>query len=116
MHSTFAPAFFVVLLSIGLAGSFADKAMGQTFGTVSLKEGESRRISIGPTFRDMRVCNDLKSVGSVMIKVGAGFERKLRPGQCAEDRGNFINFQNLAFGAVRITYRALSEPSTRWYQ
>src|SRR5689334_15871868 len=115
LHSTYPPVLLVVFIAMALAGLFPAKALGQTFGTVSLKEGESRRISIGPTFRDMRVCNDLKSAGSVMIKVGAGFERKLRPGQCAEDRGNFINSQNLAFGTARITYRALSEPSPRWY-
>src|SRR5690348_7925647 len=72
LHSTYTPVLLVVFIAMALAGLFPAKALGQTFGTVSLKEGESRRISIGPTFRDMRVCNDLKSAGSVMIKVGAG--------------------------------------------
>jgi hypothetical protein len=104
---------FVIVL---LASIPAGNAHAQTFGTVTLKQGETRQISIGPTFRDMRVCNDLKSVGSVIIKVGSSFERTLRVGQCAQDRGNMIYFRNLAAGISRITYRALSEPSTRWYQ
>ncbi len=107
---------FAGLAIIVLAGLFSGNAHAQTFGTVTLGQGETRQISIGPTFRDMRVCNDLKSTGSVVIKVGSSFERTLRAGQCAEDRGNVIFFRNLASGISRITYRALSEPSTRWYQ
>jgi hypothetical protein len=104
------------LVTIVLASVSAGNAHAQTFGTVTLKQSETRQISIGPTFRDMRVCNDLKSTGSVVIKVGSSFERTLRVGQCVEDRGNMIFFRNLASGISRITYRALSEPSTRWYQ
>jgi hypothetical protein len=107
---------FAGLVTIVLASMSMGSAHAQTFGTVTLKQGEVRQISIGPTFRDMRVCNDLKSMGSVVIKVGSSFERTLRAGQCAEDRGNMIYFRNLAPGTSRITYRALSEPSTRWYQ
>jgi len=103
-------------LVIVLASMFAGNAHAQTFGTVALKQGETRQISIGPTFRDMRVCNDLKSTGPVVIKVGSSFERTLRTGQCAQDRGNMIYFRNLASGIARITYRALAEPSPRWYQ
>src|ERR1700690_2413768 len=105
-------ALAIVVLMNMLPG----EAHGRTFGTVALKQGETRQISIGPTFRDMRVCNDLKSTGPVVIKVGSSWERTLRVGQCAEDRGNMIYFRNLASGIARITYRALSEPSTRWYQ
>lgn len=98
-----------------LASMSMGNAHAQTFGTVTLGKGEIRQISIGPTFRDMRVCNDLTSTGSVVIKVGSSFERTLRAGQCAQDRGNMIYFRNLAPGTSRITYRALSEPSPRWY-
>ena len=105
-----------ILLFMILACLFPDNAFSQTFGTITLKPTESRRISIGPTFRDLRVCNDLTSTGSVMIKVGSSFERTLRAGQCAQDRGNFIYFQNLASGTARISYRALADPSPRWYQ
>ncbi len=104
------------LVIILLASLLAGNAHAQTFGSVTLKQGETRQISIGPTFRDMRVCNDLKSTGSVVIKVGSSFERTLRVGQCAQDRGNMIYFRNLAPGISRITYRALAEPSPRWYQ
>jgi hypothetical protein len=107
---------FAGLVIIVLASMTAGGAHAQTFGTVALKQGETRQISIGPTFRDMRVCNDLKSTGSVVIRVGSSFERTLLVGQCAQDRGNTIYFRNLAPGLSRITYRALSEPSTRWYQ
>ena len=64
-----------ILLFMILACLFPDNAFSQTFGTITLKPTESRRISIGPTFRDLRVCNDLTSTGSVMIKVGSSFER-----------------------------------------
>ena len=106
----FASLVFLVLVILSSGDAHA-----QTFGTVTLKQSETRQISIGPTFRDMRVCNDLKSTGSVVIRVGSSFERTLRVGQCAQDRGNMIYFRNLAPGISRITYRALSEPSTRWY-
>ena len=104
------------LVIIVLASLSVSSAHAQTFGTVTLKPGETRQISIGPTFRDMRVCNDLKSTGSVIIKVGSSFERTLRVGQCAQDRGNMIFFRNLAPGITRVTYRALADPSPRWYQ
>ena len=107
---------FASLVIVVLASMFAGNAHAQTFGTVTLGQSETRQISIGPTFRDMRVCNDLKSTGSVVIKVGSSFERTLRVGQCAQDRGNMIYFRNKALGTSRITYRALAEPSPRWYQ
>jgi hypothetical protein len=104
------------LVIIVLASLSVSSAHAQTFGTVTLKPGETRQISIGPTFRDMRVCNDLKSTGSVVVRVGSSFERTLRVGQCAQDRGNMINFRNLSSGISTITYRALADPSSRWYQ
>ncbi len=116
MYTASTRALVTILVFMLLATLFPDGARGQTFGTITLRPSESRRVSIGPTFRDLRVCNDLKSTGSVMIKVGSGFERTLRPGQCGQDRGNFIYFQNLASGTARITYRALADPSPRWYQ
>ncbi len=110
------PILTAIFLFGFLASLFPGTAFAQTFGTITLRPSESRRVSIGPTFRDLRVCNDLTSTGSVMIKVGSGFERTLRVGQCAQDRGNFIYFQNLASGTARISYRALADPSPRWYQ
>jgi hypothetical protein len=106
---------FASLVIIVASGIAAGNAHGQTFGTVTLRQSETRQISIGPTFRDMRVCNDLTSTGPVVIKVGSSWERTLRAGQCAQDRGNMIYFRNLAAGTSRITYRALSDPSPRWY-
>ena len=90
-------------------------ARSQTFGTVTLQAGEARTVSIGPTFRDLRVCNDLKSAGSVKVTIGSSWQRSLVPGQCAEDRANVIAFQNGIRGIARITYRALADPPSRWY-
>jgi hypothetical protein len=93
----------------------ASPAHSQTFGTVTLQAGEARTISIGPTFRDLRVCNDLKSAGSVKVTIGSSWQRSLVPGQCAQDRGNMIAMQNGIRGIGRITYRALADPPSRWY-
>ena len=87
----------------------------QTFGNVTLQSGEARTVSIGPTFRDLRVCNDAKSAGSVKVTIGSSWQRTLIPGQCAQDRGNMIAFQNGIRGIGRITYRALADPPSRWY-
>jgi hypothetical protein len=62
----------------------------------------------------MRVCNDLKSAGQVVVKIGSNWDRTLRPGQCVQNRGNMIYFKNLAAETVKITYRSLSDPSPRW--
>jgi hypothetical protein len=102
-------------IAVALMALAPAPAHGQTFGTITLQAGEARTVSIGPTFRDLRVCNDLKSAGSIKVTIGSSWQRTLVPGQCAQDRGNMIAFQNGIRGIARITYRSLAEPSSRWY-
>ena len=107
--------FLVAGLVAVLIAVAATPAHSQTFGTVTLQIGEARTVSIGPTFRDLRVCNDAKSAGTVKVTIGSSWQRSLVPGQCAQDRGNMIAFQNGIRGIGRITYRALADPPSRWY-
>jgi hypothetical protein len=93
----------------------AGTAHSQNFGAITLGMGESRTVSIGPTFRDLRVCNDATSAGQVVVKIGSSWDRRLSPGQCAQDRGNMIALRNGIRGTAKITYRSLAEPSSRWY-
>jgi hypothetical protein len=108
------PSFAAALLLAAFASTLPGSALGQTFGNVTLVAGQSRQISIGPTFRDLRVCNDLTSTGEVVVKIGSSWDRTLKPGLCAQDRGNMIYFRNLTLGTAKITYRSLSEASPRW--
>ena len=93
----------------------AGTAHSQTFGAITLGMGETRTVSIGPTFRDLRVCNDATSAGEVVVKIGSSWDRRLSPGRCAQDRGNMIALRNGIRGTAKITYRSLAEPSARWY-
>jgi hypothetical protein len=106
-----AAAIVAALVSSMAAGT----AHSQTFGAVTLGMGESRTVSIGPTFRDLRVCNDATSAGEVVVKIGSSWDRRLSPGRCAQDRGNMIALRNGIRGTAKITYRSLAEPSARWY-
>jgi hypothetical protein len=108
------PLFAAALILAAFASTLPRNALSQTFGNLTLGAGQSRQISIGPTFRDMRVCNDLKSTGQVVVKIGSSWDRTLKPGHCAQDRGNMIYFRNLTLGTAKITYRSLSETSPRW--
>jgi len=85
---------------------FAGSALGQTFGSVTLSPGQSRQISIGPAYRNIRVCNDLTSRGSVIATIRAGWSRTLSPGECMEDSGNSFYLQNRSGSSALIDYKS----------
>ena len=85
---------------------FAGPALGQTFGSVTLSPGQSRQISIGPGYRNIRICNDVTSGGSVVGAVRTGWSRTLSPGECMQDYGNTFYLQNRSSSPALVEYRS----------
>jgi hypothetical protein len=82
------------LSTLLLTSFFARSALGQAFGSVTLAPGQVRLVSIGATYRTIRVCNDLTSSGSVIATIRTGSSRTLSPGECIQDSGNMFSLQN----------------------
>jgi hypothetical protein len=77
------------------------------FGTVSLKAGETRQVQTGYVYRNMRVCNDAESAGSISATIDDHVPHELLPGVCAEDLGNSVLLVNHGSSLARVTYRPI---------
>jgi len=94
---------FVALSAAGCATpSGTQGAPG--FGNVSLTSWQMRDVSIGPRYRNLRVCNDSASNGPVVVTIRYGWSRTLNPGACLKDRGNSFLVENQGGSSVRVTY------------
>jgi hypothetical protein len=91
-------------LGIGLAAS---QAAADYFGSLTLKPGETQKIRIGTTARNMAVCNDIFSAGAAEVTIAANDPHDLQPGVCAEDIGDRMSIQSRSKGPVTIVYRPI---------
>jgi len=82
---------------------------GHSFGSLTLADGQSRKIRTGVIYMLMRVCNDFESSATVSITIDDQPTTELGPGRCTEDRGNIIVMVNRGGGSAAITYRAIAE-------
>lgn len=85
---------------------------GQDFGTITLAAGQVQQVWIGPSYRQLQVCNDFSSTATVAVVIDEQPSTTLQPGRCVQDYGNRIQFTNTGGGAARLTYRPIFEPFT----
>jgi len=96
----------VALSALAIGLPTASGAAGES-GVFSLAPGESREFHIGSTYRNIRVCNDLASAGTLTAWFGHHLPHVLGPGLCADDSGDGIALRNGAAGRVNGTFRSL---------
>jgi hypothetical protein len=83
------------LILAALLGQFlVGEALAARGGHFTLAPGEVRSIAIGSTYRDIRVCNDLKSVDDLGVTWGDNDPVRLWPGICKSGRGDRITLRN----------------------
>ncbi len=95
-----------MMAAIGI-GVAANRAAADYFGSLTLKPGETQKIQIGTTARNMEVCNDVFSAGAAEVTIAANIPHDLLPGVCAEDIGDRMSIQSRAQGSVTIVYRPI---------
>jgi len=106
-------AIRIAIWTIAAAGVFAGTGWAQQFGTIVVRPGELREVSIGPAYRMIRVCNDFNSAGTVEASISGGWTRTLQPGACLEDGGNGIAVRNRSGQPATVTFRS---SSSSWMQ
>jgi hypothetical protein len=100
------------IAALGLLGLILTGApsFGAGFGRMTLKAGEVRRIEIGASDRNLRICNDSASSGMVLVTVGDRSPHSLSPGLCAEDMGARITVQ--AVGQAVVDFKSTCDSSS----
>ena len=78
-------------------------------GTVNLRAGETRTIDMGATGRNLRVCNDFFSSGSVLVTIGDNLPHSLSPGLCAEDIGDRMVIQSHSTGLATVDFKSICD-------
>jgi hypothetical protein len=103
----------LTLSAIALIGAalISGQAVGANYGTLILKAGETQTVAIGPTGRNMRVCNDFFSSGPVAATIGGNLPRDLSPGVCAEDIGDRVTVQSHAGGLATVAFKSICDGS-----
>jgi len=92
----------VFFLSAILAGR---AAQAQDAGSFTLKPGETRSLTIG-FYREIRVCNNVGSGGTLDMTVGGRPSTSLAPGVCWREFGDSLVLANASNGAVDGIYTA----------
>ena len=93
------------------AASTGGPAVAANFGTVTLIAGQTQTIDIGPTARNMRVCNDRSSAGPVLVTIGGNAPHDLSPGLCAEDMGDRLLIHSQASGLTTVDFKSICDGS-----
>ena len=94
----------VVLVLMGPC-LLAEWAMAADYGSFRVGPAERKEIVIGPTARELRVCNDFESGGTLVIVLGGHEPHVLPPGLCADDIGDTITASNQGGGQAVGTWR-----------
>ena len=108
------PAVFLAaaLGSVAACAQGSNSHYGQGFGTVSLAAGQSQQVWMGPSYRQVKVCSDFSSTGTVTAVIADQPATTLPPGRCTDDYGNRVQFTNTGGGTATLTYRSIVEPFT----
>ena len=99
------PAFALLALVLPGGPSFS-----AGFGRMTLNAGEVRRIEIGASDRNLRICNDSASSGMVLVTVGDHAPHSLAPGLCAEDMGARMTVR--AVGQAVVDFNSICDSSS----
>ena len=95
----------IALIGTGLT---AGQAFGANFGSLTVNGGETQTVDIGPTARNVRVCNDLSSAGPIVVVIDDNVPRNLSPGICAQDIGDRLTIQSRASGPAVVAFRTMN--------
>jgi hypothetical protein len=71
-----------VLARVG-SSLLAEWAIAADYGSFHVGPAEIKEIAIGPAARELRVCNDFESGGTLAITLGGHEPHVLPPGLCA---------------------------------
>ncbi len=82
----------------------AESHAGSDSGTPALAPGETFSVRINGVYRDIRVCNDVSSAGSLTVIIGNHEPVVQTPGTCHFSHGDRISLRNDSSGALRATY------------
>ena len=93
------------------AGLISGPAFGAEFGMVSLRAGERHDIDIGSTGRNLRVCNDYFSAGSILVTIGDHQAHDLSPGICTEENGARMIVESHASGPATVNFQPICDGS-----
>jgi len=102
--SSFGAAILFVALSAAGCASPSGTEGGPGPGNISLTSWQQRHVSIGPQYRNIRVCNDIRSNGPVIATIRTGWSKTLPPSACLKDRGDSFLVQNQGGSSVRVNY------------
>ena len=81
------------------------EAQAQEAASFSLAPGETRSFNIG-FYREIRVCNNVGSAGTVDMTVGGQPPTTLAPGVCWRNSGDSLVLHNGSTGSVSGVYNA----------
>ena len=99
------------IVAVALLIATAGPAAAAQFGSVTLKPGESQKISLfgGSGYKRFRVCNNAESVSSVSVTIQPRDPRVLQPSLCTEDNGYELDLENQGSGPATITFYPVSQ-------
>jgi hypothetical protein len=89
----------------GGALSSSGEASAQQATSFTLAPGETRSFNIG-FYREIRVCNNVGSAGTVDMTVGGQPSTTLAPGVCWRNSGDSLVLHNGSAGSVTGVYNA----------
>jgi hypothetical protein len=94
-------------MGLGAVTLLVPPAFATVGGGARLAADESRQVSLSPTYRWLRVCNDISSAGAVTVTIGDQESRILMPGWCAENRAGSLAIKNDHAGPALVTFRSI---------
>jgi hypothetical protein len=102
-------ALRIMMAGAGVAAVtlLATPAFATGGGAARLAADESRQVSLSPTYRWLRICNDTSSAGAVTVTIGDQASQILMPGWCAENRAGSLAIKNDHAGPALVTYRSI---------
>lgn len=92
------PALTLIVLAVTTGAAVAGS------GSPTLAPGETRIIHTGQVYRDIKLCNESQSQGSLLAIIGGNEAVLLAPGMCARQPGDTMTLSNESAGSVVLTY------------
>jgi hypothetical protein len=99
-ESSYALLALFLLSGCTSAGTADGSIASAGFGSFTLAPGETRSIRTGALYREIRICNDVSSAGTVEATVSNGPAMQLAPGICARDNGDSFTLRNTSSGTA----------------
>jgi hypothetical protein len=92
-----------LVVAIGLL--FVDRAQATNSGAAVLAPGEAKSVRINGVYRDIRVCNDVESLGTIVVVISRHAPVRLAPGFCIWGGGDRVSLRNESGGTAAAIYQ-----------